>query len=240
MALAAMKKFNQVAEIADTETSSAKVVFEISVNNADKGGISIDTVAKRMLQFTDEELFSHGPWPVVATTVPKFVDKARLFPGCLFVVGMDTAVRIINPKYYNNSEEEMLEALIEIKRLCCSFVVAGRINSETNAFETFHEMHDRVPTVIRSIFHPLSEEEFRIDLSSTEMLNGCADTETSSAKVVFEISVNNADKGGISIDTVAKRMLQFTDEELFSHGPWPVVATTVPKFVDKARLFPGT
>mmetsp|Transcript_28245 Transcript_28245/g.34392 ORF Transcript_28245/g.34392 Transcript_28245/m.34392 type:complete len:155 (+) Transcript_28245:730-1194(+) len=81
MALAAMKKFNQVAEIADTETSSAKVVFEISVNNADKGGISIDTVAKRMLQFTDEELFSHGPWPVVATTVPKFVDKARLFPG---------------------------------------------------------------------------------------------------------------------------------------------------------------
>mmetsp|Transcript_11326 Transcript_11326/g.12854 ORF Transcript_11326/g.12854 Transcript_11326/m.12854 type:complete len:111 (+) Transcript_11326:204-536(+) len=89
--------------------------------------------------------------------------------GCLFVVGMDTAVRIINPKYYNNSEEEMLEALIEIKRLCCSFVVAGRINSETNAFETFHEMHDRVPIVIRSIFHPLSEEEFRIDLSSTEM-----------------------------------------------------------------------
>ena len=30
--------------------------------------------------------------------------KARLFPGCAFVVGADTAKRVVDPKYYGNSQ----------------------------------------------------------------------------------------------------------------------------------------
>lgn len=30
--------------------------------------------------------------------------QARLFPGCAFVVGADTAKRIIDPRYYGNSQ----------------------------------------------------------------------------------------------------------------------------------------
>lgn len=29
--------------------------------------------------------------------------QAKLFPGCIFVVGADTAKRIVDPKYYGNS-----------------------------------------------------------------------------------------------------------------------------------------
>mmetsp|Transcript_8390 Transcript_8390/g.10068 ORF Transcript_8390/g.10068 Transcript_8390/m.10068 type:complete len:127 (-) Transcript_8390:2335-2715(-) len=122
-----------------------------------------------MLQFTSRRGAIHGPWPVVATKVPKFIEKAKLFPGCVFVVGMDTAVRIIDPKYYNHSQEEMLEAMLQIKSLSCSFVVAGRLNKSNNKFETFHSTINDISPVLQSMFVALSEEEFRIDISSTEL-----------------------------------------------------------------------
>ena len=40
---------------------------------------------------------------LVLTNESLFVNKARLMKDCHFVIGYDTYIRILNPKYYNNS-----------------------------------------------------------------------------------------------------------------------------------------
>ncbi len=51
---------------------------------------------------------SDADLPVVVTSAPLFTTKSQLLPGSCFVVGYDTAIRLVMPKYYNNSEAEML------------------------------------------------------------------------------------------------------------------------------------
>ena len=51
----------------------------------------------------------HVPLSDAATIIFLFLcrffdGKARLFPGCAFVVGADTAKRVVDPKYYGNSQ----------------------------------------------------------------------------------------------------------------------------------------
>ena len=50
-----------------------------------------------------------------------------------FVLGTDTMVRIriINPKYYDNSRENMLEALLDMKTKGVHFIVGGRLEQGT-------------------------------------------------------------------------------------------------------------
>ncbi|CAM9967304.1 unnamed protein product, partial [Discosporangium mesarthrocarpum] len=79
-----------------------RAVFEVSVSNADKGVLSVGEIRARVAQFIDRA-GTGWPFPLALTRAPLFKDKARLFPGCAFVVGADTAKRIVNPKYYNNS-----------------------------------------------------------------------------------------------------------------------------------------
>ncbi|CAM9486106.1 unnamed protein product, partial [Hapterophycus canaliculatus] len=98
-------------------------VFEISVSNVDKGGLAAEEVRRRAAQFAEPRGVG-WPYPVVVTRAPLFSQKARLFPGCAFVVGADTAKRIIDPRYYGNSQ--MVSALAEIRHLGCSFIVGGR------------------------------------------------------------------------------------------------------------------
>lgn len=47
-------------------------------------------------------------------------------PSCRFVIGFDTYVRILNPKYYQDSQEAMEAAIAEIGQTGCSFIVGGR------------------------------------------------------------------------------------------------------------------
>ena len=50
-----------------------------------------------------------------------FAEKAQLFPGVVFVVGVDTAERIVQPRFYGDSEERMLQALEQIRQSGCRF-----------------------------------------------------------------------------------------------------------------------
>jgi hypothetical protein len=60
--------------------------------------LPIEEVRLRVTQFTATDT------PVVVTSAPLFVNKAALFPRSLFVVGADTAARLVLPKYYGDSE----------------------------------------------------------------------------------------------------------------------------------------
>ena len=82
------------------------LAFEISVTNVDKPPLPGRTIRHRLAQFAWKS-------PVELTRAPTFVEKSRLFPKTTFVIGADTAERLVAPKYYGD-EELMHIALEEI------------------------------------------------------------------------------------------------------------------------------
>ncbi len=79
------------------ELRQQPVAFEISVTNVDKPPLAGETVRHRLAQFAWKS-------PVELTRAPTFLDKSRLFPRTTFVIGADTAERLVAPKYYGDDE----------------------------------------------------------------------------------------------------------------------------------------
>jgi hypothetical protein len=132
-------------------------LFELPVVNADKGTLIAEEVRRRLRQFA-------GRYPVVLSRAALFVEKARLFPGSVFVVGYDTAIRLVNPRYYGG-EAGLHEALDAIEAAGCRFLVAGR--TEQGAFCTLDDV--ALPREYAGLFLGLSEADFRVDVSSTAL-----------------------------------------------------------------------
>ena len=148
-------------ELAKTAVSlqNQPIAFELAADNVDKPPLPPEIVIDRIAQFA-------GRWPVYVTNAPTFIEKARLLPGTTFVVGHDTAVRILHPRYYNNSQAEMKQALHEIKELGCRFLVAGRVDEQGN----FQQLNaNSIPPELESLFITIPSEKFRRDISSTEL-----------------------------------------------------------------------
>jgi len=137
---------------------SKPVAFEICVDNVDKPALSFYDLAERSGQFTDQ--------PLWLTRLPTFIEKARQFPGAVFIVGIDTLVRIGMARYYK-SETAMHEAFAEFARLGNRFLVFGRVTG--GEFVTLS--NSTIPTSLRKLCDGVSEEQFRIDLSSSELRN---------------------------------------------------------------------
>ncbi|KAG0592336.1 hypothetical protein KC19_1G243500 [Ceratodon purpureus] len=93
--------------------------YEISAINADKPPLGLSDIKERLKQFRNGKT-------LVVTNQPYFYKKAELFPDSTFVVGVDTVIRLLDPKYYGDSKVRMLEVLLGIKQLGCDFLVAGR------------------------------------------------------------------------------------------------------------------
>jgi hypothetical protein len=102
--------------------------------------------------------------PVFASNAPTFVEKARLYPGATFVVGYDTATRVIHPRYYGDSQANMLAALEEIQTCGCRFLVAGRVD-DAGVFQKAADLP--TPDGFSDLFHPIPDHYFRLDISST-------------------------------------------------------------------------
>ena len=169
------------------------VLFEMSVTNADKPPLDPSEVGRRVNFFP---ALSDMPndWGVILTNAPLFSQKASLLEKVLtepcspfsnrkmtFVLGTDTFVRIINPKYYNNSLENMIDALVEMKMKGVHFIVGGRLDQQTadvsgllsttttTKFINGEEEIKSLPGHVQEMFTLLTEEEFRLDVSSTEI-----------------------------------------------------------------------
>lgn len=151
----------ELALVADRHINGP-VAFEMSIVNVDKPPLDYLTIAARRRQFTDR--------PLVLTAAPTFVEKSRLFKNTTFVVGIDTAERIVQSKYYHGSEADMLTALNEIRSNGCRFLVAGRL--EDGNFQTLSETP--MPSPVRDLFAEIPEHEFRRDVSSTELRRAAA------------------------------------------------------------------
>lgn len=136
------------------------VHYELSTANVDKPDLSADEVERRVRQFA-------GVGAVWVTRAARFVEKAELFPGTAFVLGFDTAVRLIDPKYYGG-EPQRDTALDQIRDVGCRVIVGGRVDA-AGTFRVWDETRGRLPERFECLFAVITEREFRMDLSSTEL-----------------------------------------------------------------------
>jgi hypothetical protein len=137
----------------------APAAFELSIENVDKPPLMAAEVRWRAQAFR---------WraPLWLTRAPRFLQKARLFPGALFTLGADTAIRLVQPRYYNDDAQQMEAALAEIRQLGCRFLVAGRVDA-AGVFQGLEQLP--IPERYRDLFEGIPESAFRLDLSSTEL-----------------------------------------------------------------------
>jgi hypothetical protein len=139
------------------------VSFELSVTNVDKPPLEESEVRRRIEQFRGA---SAGGQDILLTRAPTFVEKARLLPGQAFIVGWDTAVRLVAPRYYEgDSPQAMVAALAEMQALGCRVLVAGRAHE--GEFRTLAEID--LPPAVAGLFEAISEAAFRADISSTDL-----------------------------------------------------------------------
>jgi hypothetical protein len=100
------------------------------------------------------------------TRAATFVEKARLFPKCIFVVGADTAERIVQSRFYGGSDSNMAAALTEFRHHGCRFLVAGRADA-AGRFVSVEQVP--IPAEFRDLFAGLP---FRRDISATQLRAG--------------------------------------------------------------------
>jgi len=141
------------------ELRQQPLAFEISVTNVDKPPLAGETVRHRIAQFVWKS-------PVELTRAPTFVEKSRLFPSTTFVIGADTAERLVAPRYYGDDELRMHVALEEIGNAGASFLVAVRIDAagRVRALDDIP-----VPRRYADLFTEIPEHRFRFDTSSSEI-----------------------------------------------------------------------
>lgn len=133
--------------------------FELSLVNVDKPPLSRDELERRLRQFA-------WKFPVWVTRAPTFLEKGRLFPESVFVMGGDTAERMLAPRYYEGGAAGLHAALEELARLGCRFLVAARLMADGRWFELSSLT---VPAAYAGLFQAIPAERFRLDMSSTQL-----------------------------------------------------------------------
>ena len=148
----------ELAEVA-SRVLDAPVTYELSVSNVDKPPLAVEEVHRRLQQF-------RGVGTVVLTGAETFIKKSALFPGCGFAIGWDTMTRLIQPRYYGDSEAAMLHALAQMWGRGSRFVVGGRAD-DGGAFRSLADVN--IPDGFRPMFAEIPESDFRRDVSSTSI-----------------------------------------------------------------------
>jgi len=140
--------------LAAEQVTGRNGILELSVVNVAKPLLSMVEVECRLLQMK-------GMYSVVLTSAPTFAEKAELFPGAWFVLGFDTAIRLLDPIYHS----DVPAMLARFQTLETRFVVAGRLHG--SRFQTLEDLH--IPPGFGELFIPISGTLFREDISSTEL-----------------------------------------------------------------------
>lgn len=137
-----------------------QAVFELSKSNVDKPALTEEEVKRRIAPLRDRS--------VAVTHAATFELKAALFPGSVFIIGFDTAVRLLDTAYYNDNMDELHASLQRIHDAKCRFFVGGRLSN--GAFLTLDDL--KIPTTWRTLFDGATEAEFREDVSSSQLRQG--------------------------------------------------------------------
>ena len=137
--------------------------FEFSLFHPEKPPLDYIAIRSRL------KAFERRACRIYLTNAPTYLEKARLFPGCTFVVGHDTALRIVDPRFYGSpsGRDAMLD---ELERLGTRFLVFGRVDASGE----FHEFSSRefehpVAGFLDRVATAVPGHVFRLDISSTEV-----------------------------------------------------------------------
>jgi len=131
--------------------------FEITVVNSDKPPLDYLTLSERIGGLSN--------YPVWVTNAGTFDQKIGLFPMATFVVGVDTIIRIADPKFYGGDPVKLEDALNRIYKSKIKFLVFGRLINDK-----FMELKDvDIPKTLLNRCDSVPENLFRNDLSSTRI-----------------------------------------------------------------------
>ena len=144
--------------VAAGRLSGRRPSLELSVENVDKPSLQRVDIEGRLAAI-------RGRFSVIMTRAPTFLQKARLFSGCHFAIGYDTATRLLQGAYYEGGEQGMVAALEEFRTGEHCFWVAGRL--QEGKYLALADID--VPAGFAALFAPIPEEDFRVDISSTEL-----------------------------------------------------------------------
>lgn len=167
----------KLVQAALTESSCQVAWFELSITNADKPSLASDEIVRRIQHFLTLADMPER-WGILLTNAPLFKQKVdilqpqqvvRSFDQKIplhMVIGTDTLVRLLNPKYYNDCEEQMIAALDD---MACHFVVGGRVQQKLGDpdFVSGEDDVRQLPERLRAKFTLL--KDFRVDISSTDI-----------------------------------------------------------------------
>jgi nicotinamide mononucleotide (NMN) deamidase PncC len=131
--------------------------YELSVANVDKPFLDYREIEARLTQFDR---------PVWLTQLATFLEKARHFQGAHFVVGVDTLIRIADPRYYGNDRVRD-EALLELHEYGARFVVFGR--ELEGGFKILGDVASQLPDTLVADSIEVKAERFQNPISSTAL-----------------------------------------------------------------------
>jgi hypothetical protein len=140
---------------------------ELSVSNVDKPPISIQELTKRLGHF------SMYKYPLFLTNAPRFVDKATQYPGIDYVMGVDTAIRLVDKRYTDYNEEKMTLLLKDIVDKGTNFFVLPRIFGVANIAPSFRVQLENdqlltysmikyaIPSILLPHFTEIEDNEYK-------------------------------------------------------------------------------
>lgn len=162
------------------------LAFEVALHNADKAPIDTSAALARIGQIAGPARvaapagmpqLSGSLYPALLTQAALFMDKARLMPGCSFVIGIDTAVRLLDPKYYGGAEG-LCQSLASLSDLGARFVVAARAAGASRPGTTGEQVHTLaafrhlIPAGHEDMFLELPASSFLANISSSAIRAG--------------------------------------------------------------------
>lgn len=138
-----------------------KVFCEISIKNVDKPSLDFMEMHRRKRQFNKR---LYRKISLVFSNAPTFRQKSSLFPQAVFVVGLDTIVRVDDPAYYAGQVGKD-ESLQQIADQGCRFLVFGRLHE--GRFQTLDDIS--LSPALASLCQGVPEASFRVDISSSQI-----------------------------------------------------------------------
>jgi nicotinic acid mononucleotide adenylyltransferase len=136
------------------------VILELSVANVDKPSLELHEVHRRV-----SALKGHK---VIVTQAPRFAQKISLFSQVTFLVGLDTAERLLDPQYSGGDEARMLTDLRQMQSKGIRFIVADRVGRQGEFLKLSELMsYQTLDSDLREMFVEIPN--FRMDISSSEI-----------------------------------------------------------------------
>jgi nicotinic acid mononucleotide adenylyltransferase len=156
----------RMAEIAE-EIVGVRCDLDLPIFNANKNPLTYIDIAERLTGLGGD----HRCY-LYLTNAATFIEKARLFPGCTFIVGYDTLERLPQPQFYTGGELERDWTFAQFEELGTHFIIFGRDDPVTGEFKNF-DTHKTGVTVADKFFTDhvtvVPQSKFRMNMSSSEI-----------------------------------------------------------------------